>query len=454
MPSNVSVVNLRTRFKELCSSYDELKKTRLLLNRYKIAFPVKHYSYLQISINPTNTFSAFNVASTRKIDIRRLKSPRTKNRYRTVESPVFVKPPHSVRQVRDEDQQSLIVNLRDTPSLQDQQPLIVVAKEPASPHVQSGHPPLPRTRTPRHRARYSFKRIDRTKVKKRPRPPKMKQYVHKPYKEPEQKTEQSHANPKPKKPLRTLSSILESSRTEKLGVLQCLAYQHPTSSLEVGTLAANVKRTLEDQENLQKEVVSIIEDAVGEAARIKRHAQMLIGAYIEHLGENEIKDEDRNLLDYLCPRVDMGNVKNSKDNVTEIDDDGEDIVGVVDEEEDDEIDDEEEATDNPDGANMGGSSRTKKNTKKADGFLLSFLCYLYNGSPRSGVSVSKFTDRLIQLGLHDAGPSQVTAFPAAELLESAASQLRVELKKMYKNGTCDLHKKVWFKVLYCIFVGS
>ncbi|KAG0161816.1 hypothetical protein DFQ30_005406, partial [Apophysomyces sp. BC1015] len=81
----------------------------------------------------------------------RLRSPQTPNRFKTVESPVFIKDdqtPLLAQSAAGTASQQLASTTQGFPSHQD--------------HV--GHPPLPRTRTPRrNRPRYSFKRQDRTK---------------------------------------------------------------------------------------------------------------------------------------------------------------------------------------------------------------------------------------------------------------------------------------------------
>ena len=62
-----------------------------------------------------------------------------------------------------------------------------------------------------------------------------------------------------------------------------MAYKHPTTSLYLGTLSANVKGALPNQDGLQQEVMAVHQKASSEVARIKRQGQMLIGEYIEHL---------------------------------------------------------------------------------------------------------------------------------------------------------------------------
>jgi len=183
--------------------------------------------------------------------------------------------------------------------------------------------------------------------------------------------------------------------------------------------------------------MAVIEDAVEEATRVLRQAQMLIGTYIEFLVNNGFTEEDRNLLDYLCPRVNVSNVKGGADGAIEVDDDWDEIATTLKE---DEIDGEEEDGLDQDYRDLGGSGGG--GNKKA-GFFLGLLCYLYTGTPRTRTDVCKFVDRLTALGLPDPQPRPraiKTMFPPTVLLDSTATRLECELKAMFKNGTCDIHK--------------
>ncbi|KAG9321417.1 hypothetical protein KVV02_000551 [Mortierella alpina] len=253
-------------------------------------------------------------------------------------------------------------------------------QDPSSQQDLGRHPPLPRTRTPRlNRPRYLFKRIDRKKLKRRPPPPKMKQYVLKAYKESERKPEKPKAKPKPKPALKSLSDSTAS--TDKLAVKRLMAYQHPTATFHVGTLSANVERGLRNQSGLQTEVMSVLQSAISEAARIKRQAQRLIGKYLEHLsrkGVESLEAEDRRFLDLLCPRVSMADVKDDSNDAIEDDEDGDRAVAAVD---GDKYKEEENDNDDSDlGASRGGSNgqpnSCEEQNEQVEGRLLRF----YNGS--------------------------------------------------------------------------
>ncbi|KAF8942197.1 hypothetical protein BGZ46_006813, partial [Entomortierella lignicola] len=141
--------------------------------------------------------------------------------------------------------------------------------------------------------------------------------------------------------------------TNKLAITRMMNYQHPTTSLYIGTLSANVKRALPNQDHVQHEVMAVHLKAAREAARIKRQAQRLIGRYIEHLaksGLGSVNAEDRKLLDLLCPRVTMKDVKNDANDDAEDDDDDE-SAGIM---EEDGEDDEDESVDDSDLGGPGG----------------------------------------------------------------------------------------------------
>ncbi|KAF9081374.1 hypothetical protein BGX27_004954, partial [Mortierella sp. AM989] len=264
----------------------------------------------------------------------------------------------------------------------------------------------------------------------------MKQFVWKPYKEPEHKPEKLKPKPKPKPKPKLLSD--STAKTDKLAITRMMNYQHPTAALYIGTLSANVKRVLPDQDGLQDEVVSVHVKAASEAARIKREGQMLIGKYLEHLVKNGLESldaTDRTFLDLLCPRVNMNDVKNNADDVAEVDEDGDEIVGIVDEDENIEDDIDEDDTD------LGGSGGGDNAHRL---FLTSLLSYLYSGNLPTKSEVAKFIERLERYGLHKSRDrseiNRKMPFTPTDLLRSVVGQLKGELKRMYKKGTCDLHK--------------
>ena len=91
----------------------------------------------------------------------------------------------------------------------------------------------------------------------------------------------------------------------------------------------------------------------------------------------------------------------------------------------------------------------EKNDKQLN-FLTSLVRYLYSGNyPKNqgtGVAVNKFIARLEEMGLLIKGDRYAlnteTAYKPTDLTRSVACQLYVELKRIYRNGSFELQKKV------------
>ncbi|KAK3826555.1 MAG: hypothetical protein JOS17DRAFT_832663 [Linnemannia elongata] len=230
------------------------------------------------------------------------------NRYRTVESPVFVS------------------NAAATPA-----PTLATPSAAPDP---DGHPALARTRIPRNRGRHSFK--TRARKISHPAPPMSKQFKLKFY----QERPETVNNPTPAK--KTTSKANKPPRPDKTpiadkdkkGLLRSLSWHHPIAWLETGTLEANVGRVLGDGTTLrnpetplnlnivQQEVVECIQEAVQSAANVKRNAQRLIGEFVETLAVRMRAAEEtkRTELQKVSPSMAMTNVDSRKarrDAVTE-----------------------------------------------------------------------------------------------------------------------------------------
>ncbi|KAI8599776.1 hypothetical protein EDD21DRAFT_355146 [Dissophora ornata] len=356
-----------------------------------------------------------------EVPIVRLRSSHANIRFKTVESPAVLK--------RVSGPLGTLPSQEAHSSLQDRSTLLTMSSQP------EGHPPLARTRIPKNRQRYSFKSM--TGSTRHPPPDNMKVYKFKPYKErtviPEVSTEDSKAKtkvkaktkPKTKPKIKTLAT--STAQTRKLAIMRHLAYHHPTSSLKVGTLAANIKRVVPTDGVLQQAVTRCIRDAVHEAARTKRESQRTIGKFIEYINKNGLGPTDRRFLDLLCPRVSMKDVEDKEDEEAEKEDEGDEDHG-------------DDLNDKP----------TSGKDSQQSSFLKSFLTSVYSGNrPKNtglGSTVNEFIDHLIRLKLYTPPPpssdgcKHKTAFTPSELVHSVSTQLRVELKKMYKNGSCDLYK--------------
>ncbi|CAO3568830.1 unnamed protein product [Mortierella alpina] len=117
------------------------------------------------------------------------------------------------------------------------------------------------------------------------------------------------------KPLPKTLATRSSSKSQKLAIKRQLAYHHPVSSLDVGTLQGNVRRVSADSSNLHSQIVRCIRDAVCDAASVKRRGQRIIGRFIEHAGRMgpQPDGDDRVFLDLLCPQVTKKDAEDHKD---------------------------------------------------------------------------------------------------------------------------------------------
>ena len=150
------------------------------------------------------------------------------NRYRTVESPVFVS-------------NAVAAAAATAPTL---------APPSAAPDLD-GHPALARMRIPRNRDRHSFK--SRTRKTNHPAPLMSKKFKLKFSQErpetvnnptPAKKTT-SKANKPPQPNIKPIADM------NKKGLLRSLSWHHPTAGLEIGTLEANVGRVSGDGATLR-----------------------------------------------------------------------------------------------------------------------------------------------------------------------------------------------------------
>ncbi|KAI1288302.1 hypothetical protein EDD11_010015, partial [Mortierella claussenii] len=399
---------------------------------------------LSVMYQDSKSARASTQPSANKEQIIRLHSSQSSNRYKTVESPALLKRglgPRSSLSPTKLVSPSLTQQL-DHPAIAPSTPL---CEEHHHHQENAPHQALQRTRSPRHRPRYSFK--TRGGTLEHSRPPIMKQLAYKPYKEPKatskKKTSASKKPPKPK----TLSTT---ARTDKLAITRHLAYHHPTSTLNIGTLKANIKLAIPHQQNLQREVMEVIQSATSEAARVKREGQRLIGMYIEKLDGVEfdnITATDRDILRHLCQPVSMADVKDGDDIVVDEDDDDE-ISGLVEAKVG--VDDDESDDDDSDLQQSSTTTRKNKDDKVQAPFIWGFLRVVYSGKrPRPsamGNKVNAFIDRLVELGLYITLSADVDErnmpFTPTDLVRSVATQLKAELKRMYTHGTCEIRKKL------------
>jgi len=229
----------------------------------------------------------------------------------------------------------------------------------------------------------------------------------------------TNPDPTPKKKHKTSKKPRKAiANMNKRDILYNLTAEHPMTTLDIGTLSANVEEVLGNDPALLQEVLLCIKEAVRLATTTKRQCQQVFGLYLEHLDNHGATPSDRSTLDYLCPRLEPKNP-----------------ISVADQEEHDQIanDEEEEA-----------ESCQRKS------FLETFLRFLYSGNyPTSrgiGPAVDLFIRRLEDLEILKKGNrgalNRRMEYTPTDLVHSVASQLCVEFGKMYKNSTYDIAKKV------------
>ncbi|KAF9079285.1 hypothetical protein BGX23_004464, partial [Mortierella sp. AD031] len=280
----------------------------------------------------------------------------------------------------------------------------------------------------------------RARKKEHAPPARMKQFIWKPPKEPPKAADDTDDNTRAK-PKTGRSRTPSTSRSksvddmDKNQLVRSMVWEHPPAVLDVGTLAGNVKRVLSSEPNLQEEVVDTIQEASRLAADTKRKAQRLIGKYLETLRLENVSEMDREILDNLCERV---KPKETSSNGSD--------------EEADNVESEDASTE------LDGKGSTQFM------FLSSFLKFLYSGNfpddGKTGKSVNNLIRRLEE-HQHQDEPlhpderepifklrrprgtlNETMPYTPTDLVRSVASQLRVELKKIYRNGSHDLSDKL------------
>lgn len=251
----------------------------------------------------------------------------------------------------------------------------------------------------------------------------------------------------PKKPQREVETM------DKMQLVEAMQWDHPTRTLDIGTINANATRALNkriDQAGFQEEtytylsaIKTSLRNVTRISSRVKRTAQRAIGQYIERLSVHNIDEIDNNNNTDATNATDTTNTKI----LSEVDRrllnilcpafSNKDLVESSKEEMDQE-------PDNPEGLEELDGSNDKKN--EALSFLMSLLTAIHSTKlPRKtgmGLQVRKFIEQA-QDFLPDFTEGRTTEeYAGSSFLRSAALQLSVELKKHYRNGAIDLCNKV------------
>ncbi|KAF9110941.1 hypothetical protein BGX27_005676 [Mortierella sp. AM989] len=258
----------------------------------------------------------------------------------------------------------------------------------------------------------------------------MKQYAWKPPKNISDDPSADEANilvtttPKKYVSKKTTAKELDVDKMDKNQLIKEMKWEHPTVTLNAGSISANVSRALKD-DSLASEVERCLHEVVDSVSTAKRQCQQLIGRYIERItaAGTVVDPADREILDRLCARVEPKD-KVLDDNELKGDDDDDD-------------------------------HGPKKRFSVQRSFFVRLLQYLY--SKKSIVAgkadaandfVSRFVDRAATLDLLErrapvrkGDRQEYDPYPATALMDSAGQQLEIEFKKHYRNGTLALQEK-------------
>ncbi|KAG0262509.1 hypothetical protein BG011_010092 [Mortierella polycephala] len=102
----------------------------------------------------------------------------------------------------------------------------------------------------------------------------------------------------------------------KVDLVRVMQYKHPSETLDIGTVSANVKKALKDQPNLVPEVERCLQEAVHLANDLVNSPLV---DFIEHIATpGMVEKSGREMLDLICPRVTNTNC----DEVEEEEEDG------------------------------------------------------------------------------------------------------------------------------------
>jgi len=69
----------------------------------------------------------------------------------------------------------------------------------------------------------------------------------------------------------------------KVDLVRAIQWEHPTVTLDIGTVSGNVKRALQDEPDFAPEVFRCLGECVCLAANTKRSCQQLVGRLIERV---------------------------------------------------------------------------------------------------------------------------------------------------------------------------
>ncbi|KAF9996309.1 hypothetical protein BGZ65_008101 [Modicella reniformis] len=170
-----------------------------------------------------------------------------------------------------------------------------------------------------YRPRYTSK--ERVRHVEHQPPPTMKQHTLKPYKtKSEDPTDNTPDTPKqPKGGPKQGKTPIPLEPRKKILLQKAMAWEHPTSTFNVGSVTANVNGVLQHQPPDMKDlVVSETERSSVAADASMTSRQFLVAQFIERAiaeGGGVTSESDREILDNLCPRI---HSQSNKDEASQI----------------------------------------------------------------------------------------------------------------------------------------
>ncbi|KAF9159008.1 hypothetical protein BGX21_003433, partial [Mortierella sp. AD011] len=290
------------------------------------------------------------------------------------------------------------------------------------------HPALPRTRTPRHRPRYSFK--ERSRLKQHEPLERMKQYTLKPWKKvpenpsdddpnaPKELPQNAEKKKKEEKEKRRLHERKKKLEIEEKGddnkrrtrLIRQLKWEHPLIAFKDDLSNPEPDRSVLD------EVRRSLQSSVRAVNQVQHACQLLVGRYIQYIiAQDMIQEEDRKLLNCICPPISAPRDANDVQGDAEVD------TGPVDDD---------------------------RKGDKQEQFLRALIRCIYSRKhPKKELTeVILFIDRVCELGFFKMPPkSQINEpmeFNPTDLLQNLGTQLKTQFNRHWRTGTKELYQSL------------